>query len=111
MPVFNVVICRETVDEVAVRIEAPTKEDITSECLNSMICEGVHKIRKIADWYIVENSLNLDVNRVGEVDCPPELILKRCTRKPPSDPWRVVTAPKRPEVDPRQTNLPIEEKT
>ncbi len=110
MPVFNVVICRVTADEVTVRVEAPSLEVITEECLCDEIYEATDRVRKLRDWEVVENSVDIDAERVVESDHPPELILRPRKKDAHISPWRAVKAPKRPYVDPRQVNLPLKEK-
>jgi len=105
MPVFNVKIIRETVDEITVPIEAASRDAITEKCLPSFIYEGINHIKKIGDWRVVQNDIDVDDESVMETDEHAQLVLGSVDDKP-----TLKRAPKKPYVDPRQVKM-FKEKT
>ncbi len=103
MPTFKVFLQKEVVEEVAVIIEANEEEDITDKCLSSIIFEGVGAVKSPGKWKAIVHDIYLDPDRVEEVNKKPEFILEKYDGD-----WVLLTAPKKPRVDPRQLPL-IEE--
>ena len=104
MPAFTVVIQREIVEEIEVVVEAEKEENITNDCLSSVIYEGVAAVKNSRHWNAVVNELWLDVDRVRGTGKKPQFILEKM-----DDDWVLLTAPKKPRVDPRQLPLLKEE--
>ena len=105
MPAFTVVIQREIVEEITVVVEAETEENITNDCLSSVIYEGVAAVKNPKHWDAVVDELWLDPDRVDITRKRPEFKLEKI-----DDDWVLLVLPKKPKIDPRQLPLLQEEK-
>lgn len=104
MPVFNVIVQRETVREIKVRIEAESLEDITTYCPSHVIYEGIDAMRNSQYWNPAIDDFWLDPDKVKGTTGQPEFVLVRIDGN-----WTLKKAPKKQLADPRQLPLLLED--